>query len=68
MDGPPIPSVTIRASVYTGAAGGSVFGLILANAPIIGAAVGAVIGLAFGWYIRNVGTKPDADASRSKPE
>jgi uncharacterized membrane protein len=68
IDGPALPSVTIRGGVYTGTAGGSVFGLIFANAPIAGAAVGAVVGLALGWCLRNVGTQPNSPESSSKSE
>jgi hypothetical protein len=45
-----------------------VLGLITADAPLIGAAVGAIIGLAIGWYFRNVGTQSNSHEPGSKPE
>ena len=67
-EGPAKASVPISYGAFTGIVCGSVLGLITADAPLIGGAVGAIVGLAFGWYFRNVGTKPDANASSSKPE
>jgi len=45
-----------------------VLGLITADAPLIGAAVGSIVGLAIGWYFRNVGTQPNSHEPGSKPE
>jgi len=43
-----------------------VLGLIIADAPLIGGAVGAIIGLAIGWYFRNLETRPNSPDTISK--
>jgi len=43
-----------------------VLGLIIADAPLIGGAVGAIIGLAIGWYFRNLETRPNSPDPISK--
>ena len=68
IEGPAKASVPISYGAFTGIVCGSVLGLITADAPFIGGAVGAIIGLAFGWYFRNVGTQPNSHEPTSKSE
>ena len=58
IDGPAKPSVNISSCVFAGTGCESVIGLIGFDAPVAGMAVGALIGLAVGWLVRNVGTQP----------
>jgi len=68
IDGPAQPSVNISSGVGAGIGCGSVIGLLIFNAPIAGAAVGSIIGLAIGWYFRDDGTQPNSPEPGSKPE
>jgi len=65
-EGPAKASVPISYGAFTGIVCGMVLGLIIADAPLIGGAVGSIIGLAIGWYFRSVETRSNSPDPISK--